>query len=112
MSSSSSSSSSSPSKGKKKAKRTGNSRSRSREKDRSRSRSPGGKGKKGKLKGQTPAEWTKEEVLDKLRTFAQFNLDKASGSGLLIIKDRRLMSEDLQIICETFGRCKYIIYFH
>ena len=82
-------------------------KSRSKDRAQSRSRSPA-KGKKGKLKGHLPSDWSKEELLDKLKAFAQFNVDKSSGSATLVVKEKRLMSEDLQIICETFVRCKYV----
>lgn len=86
-------------------KRTGNSRSRSRERDsKSRSRSPGKGRKPVKDRGQKPKDWSKEELLEKLKAFAQFSLDKSSGSGLLAVKDKRLMSEDYEIIIEVFTR--------
>lgn len=100
-----------PARGRSKAtKRTGNSRSRSREKDATaRSRSPGKGRKAAKGKGQRPADWSKDELLEKLKAFAAFSIDKSSGSGLLTVKDKRLMSEDYEIIIETFTRCKLML---
>ena len=98
------------------------SRSPSKGRDRSKSKSPG-KGRKN-VKGQRPCitfvlrcrlffnlinlgDWSKEELLEKAKKFSSFTLDKASGSGVLQVSNKRLMSEDLSILGELLTRCKY-----
>ena len=51
-------------------------------------------------------DWSKEELLEKAKKFASFTLDKVSGSGTLLVTNKRLMSEDLSILDELLTRCK------
>lgn len=47
--------------------------------------------------------------MDKLKKFAVFSVDRLTGSGVLDIKNKRFMSEDLVIIKETITRCMFVI---
>jgi hypothetical protein len=88
------------------APRRGGSRSRSPSKGRDKSKTPL-KQRKKNMKGHKPSDWSKEELMDKLRKFAVFNVDRMTGSGVMEIKNKRFMSEDLEVIRETITRCKF-----
>lgn len=64
------------------------------------------------IKGQKPSDWSKEELMDKLKKIANFNIDKLTGSGILEIINKRIMSEDLIVIKETLTRCKYFYFYY
>ena len=91
-----------------KAPKRGASRSKSPTKGRDKSKSPS-KARVKNVQGHKPSDWTKEELMDKLKKFANFSVDRMTGSGVLEIKNKRFMSEDLAIIKETLTRCKFKI---
>ena len=51
-----------------------------------------------------PSEWSWQELMDKLQRFSKFAQDRKTGGGELIIEGRRLMGEDVEILCELFKR--------
>ena len=79
---------------------SGRVRGRDREKRRDGSPKRGSKNKK--LTG--PADWTREELFDRIRKFGTLKLDRGSGSGTLEAVNRRIMPDDAIVICEIFRR--------
>jgi len=51
-----------------------------------------------------PADWTREELLDRIRKFGTFKLDKSTGAGTLESVNRRIMGDDILAIQECFRR--------
>ncbi|KAJ1410918.1 hypothetical protein B484DRAFT_455747 [Ochromonadaceae sp. CCMP2298] len=51
-----------------------------------------------------PSDWTRTELLERLKVFAKFSLDTKSGSGTLSVQDKRMLSEDVQVLLEVMRR--------
>jgi hypothetical protein len=51
-----------------------------------------------------PKDWSRQELLDRLKRFARFVQDKKTGSGELVVENKRLMTEDVAIILELCNR--------
>ena len=59
------------------------------------------KQKKGK---DSPADWSREELLEKLQKLAVFKLDKVTGSGLFECVNKRLLNDDIILYQECMRR--------
>ena len=79
------------------------SRSKSRSRSRSRSASPRKSRKRFGMR-LDPSDWTGDELQEKLRKFAKYTIDKATGSSTLEVEGRRLFGEDLEIVLEMCRR--------
>lgn len=51
-----------------------------------------------------PSEWSKQELVSKLKKFAKFHQDKKTGVGELIIEGKRILEDDLTVVTETLRR--------
>ena len=80
----------------------GGGRARGRDREKRRSGSP----RRGKVtrKVTGPQDWTREELMDRIRKFGTFKQDKSSGVGTLEALNRRLMGDDIVVIQEVLRR--------
>jgi hypothetical protein len=51
-----------------------------------------------------PEEWTREELMEKVKRFASFEVDRSDGSSTLVVQGFRLMDDELKILKELFRR--------
>jgi peroxiredoxin family protein len=88
---------------KKKSKKDGgrSGKGRDREKSRSPTRMRAGTGKK-TMAGT--GDLTMEEMADRVKKFGKLTVDEKSGAGSLDVVQKRLMSEDVEILLEMFRR--------
>jgi hypothetical protein len=75
-----------------------------------RSKSPK-KGNKKKYHEKGPSDWTREELIEKLKKFATLTIDRNTGSGALEIRDYHIMNEAIKVIVEALSRFTEIQHF-
>lgn len=51
-----------------------------------------------------PEDWTKEDLMDKVRKFATFSMDKKTGAASLIIEEKKILDESMKVLKELFNR--------
>lgn len=82
----------------------GRSRDKSRGRSASRSASPKKKGIPKKNLKLEPSEWSREEMMEKIKKLGNFKLDRVTGSGLLEVRGKRILTDEIEVLLETFRR--------
>lgn len=51
-----------------------------------------------------PADWSKEDLMDKVKKFATFTMDKKLGAASLVIAEKKILDESMKVLTELFNR--------
>jgi hypothetical protein len=51
-----------------------------------------------------PSDWSKEDLMDKVKKFASFITDKKTGAASLIIEEKKILDESMKVLNELFNR--------
>lgn len=88
------------------ASREGRSQSRGRSKDRKGGRSRSRSSSKGRksTKSDEPKDWSREELVEKLKKLGSFQMDKSTGSGVFECVGKRILPEDIVLVLEMLRR--------
>jgi hypothetical protein len=61
-------------------------------------------GGKGKSVKDRPSDWTREEIMEKVKKLANFQLNKVTGMGIFECVNKRLLPDDVELYYEVMRR--------
>ena len=51
-----------------------------------------------------PSDWSNEDLMDKVKKFATFKVDKKTGAASLTISEKKILDDSMKILTELFNR--------